>query len=672
MSAHRSPAVVAVGGRVYGPIMSHLTRSDSRTSPPRPARPARPAKAAHTGRRLAVALAAAALPASLLPAAAGADPVSGASSATSGAASAAAADGPWQGSTPALPKQPVMTGFGGAVSSVDRDASQVGIDVLRQGGTAADAAVATAAALGVTEPYSAGIGGGGFFVYYDAATKRVSTIDGRETAPKTFTEKSFLNPDGTPMSFTTVVSSGLSVGVPGTPALWAKAVAEHGRKSFSQVLAPAEKLARQGFVVDQTFADQTAQNAARFSMFPETARVFLRDGAAPAVGSVFTNPDMAKAYHTLRTQGTGVLYDGRLGRAVVSEARAPHTKAGVTVMGGKITMDDLRAYRALDKAPVTSRYKGLEVYGMPVPSSGGIAVAEILNLMKAYENTTGVATSALSDVEYLHRFSEASATAFADRNRYVGDVPGVPVKALTSPGFAAERACLFSPTAAQARPIPFGSPDGSYTSCAAGGTGQKEPYEGQSTTHLTATDRWGNVASYTLTIEQTGGSGITVPGWGFLLNNELTDFNFAPLTPGVPDPNLPGPGKRPRSSMSPTIILQDGAPMLAVGSPGGATIITSVSQTILGYLDRGLPLVDAIAAPRLSSRNGSEGAEPQILDGPTGAGLRALGHVLVSGGTPNEIGAVTAIRSFERGVFVAAAESVRRGGGSAMVVKPVQ
>jgi gamma-glutamyltranspeptidase/glutathione hydrolase len=564
-----------------------------------------------------------------------------------------------------LPKVPLMTGAGGAVSSVDRDASQVGIDVLARGGNAADAAVATAAALGVTEPYSAGIGGGGFLVYHDAATGRVSTIDGRETAPATFTETTFTT-NGTAMNFTAVVNSGLSVGVPGTPMLWDKALRDFGTLSLNDALKPAERLAAQGFVVDQTFHDQTAANATRFMMFPETAEVFLRDNAAPAVGSTFTNPDMAKAFRELRTRGTSVLYDGRMGEAIVAESNAPSTALGVSVMGGQLTMDDLRDYRALVKAPIHSTYKDLDVYGMPVPSSGGIAVAEILNLMVAYEERTGTATSEVSEVDYLHRFSEASATAFADRNRYVGDVPGVPVDELVSPGFAAERACLFDPAIALLRPIPFGSPDGSYTSCVPGTATQPEPDEGLSTTHLTVMDRWGNVAAYTLTIEQTGGSGITVPGYGFLLNNELTDFNFTPTVAG--DPNLPGPGKRPRSSMSPTIVLDDGKPFLALGSPGGATIITSTSQTILGYLDRNLPLVDAIAAPRLSSRNGpSEGAEPALLSGGVAAGLAALGHVLSNGG---EIGAVTAIRAYDDGRFEAAAETVRRGGGSAMVVQP--
>jgi gamma-glutamyltranspeptidase/glutathione hydrolase len=573
-----------------------------------------------------------------------------------------------------LPKVPVMTGSGGAVASVDRDASQVGIDVLARGGNAADAAVATAAALGVTEPFSSGIGGGGFLVYYDAHTHRVRTVDGRETAPRTFTPTTFTKADGTAMDFKTVVSSGLSVGVPGTPALWDVAARTFGTRRLSDLLEPAQRLATRGFTVDQTYHDQTAQNAERFAKFPATAKVFLRDGKAPAVGSVFRNPDMAKAYAELRRKGVDAIYRGQIGKDIVNESRAPHTASGVKVMGGQLTGKDLADYEALKKAPVHSTYKDLDVYGMPVPSSGGIAVAEILNLMRDYEQRTGLKTSEVSNTDYLHRFSEASATAFADRNRYVGDVPGVPVRELTSNGFAGERSCLFDPAKAQPRPIPFGSPDGSYTTCAQGATAQGQPREGLSTTHLVTADKWGNVASYTLTIEQTGGSGITVPGWGFLLNNELTDFDFVPLTKGVPDPNLPGPGKRPRSSMSPTVVLKDDRPWMTVGSPGGATIITSVAQTLLGYVDRGLSLEDAIAAPRLSSRNGkAEDAEPSLLGSSVGKALTAKGHVLAAPtAVPPEIGAVTAIRTYNRHAFQAAAEPVRRGGGSAMVVHPSQ
>jgi gamma-glutamyltranspeptidase/glutathione hydrolase len=561
-----------------------------------------------------------------------------------------------------------MRGGGGAVSSVDAVASQVGITVLKAGGNAADAAVATAAALGVTEPYSTGIGGGGFFVYYDASTGQVKTIDGRETAPSTFDENSFREADGTPMDFTKAVNSGLSVGVPGTPATWDRAARWFGTRSLGELLEPAEAIARRGFVVDQTFHDQTDANAARFRKFPETARVFLPGGSAPAVGSVFRNPDMAGAYRELRTHGVASLYAGRLGRAVVAEARNPHTAPAVTVPHGQITLSDLRAYRALRKAPVHSQYRGLDIYGMPVPSSGGIAVAEILNLLESIDQRTGVPLGAVSNADYLHRFSEASALAFADRNRYVGDVPDVPAGELVSQGFADERACVFRPDSALPRPVEYDlTLEGGPSACGPTTSTSRLPHDGQSTSHLVVTDRWGNAVSYTLTIEQTGGSGITVPGWGFLLNNELTDFNFAPLMKGVPDPNLPGPGKRPRSSMSPTIVLDHGRLRLVAGSPGGATIITTVAQVLTEHLDRGMSLVDAIAAARLSSRNGPEQAEPALLSSPDAAALTAKGHVLVS--TP-EIGAATAIRVVGPNDFEAAAETVRRGGGSAMVVNP--
>ncbi len=568
------------------------------------------------------------------------------------------------------PKVPVMTGSGGAVASVDDVATLVGIQVLRRGGNAADAAVAAAATLGVTEPFSSGIGGGGFLVYYDAKRHRVEALDGRETAPRTFTSTTFTDDQGQPLSFPAVVSSGLSVGVPGTPALWDLAARRWGTRSFARLMEPAEQVARRGFLVDATFHDQVAANAARFAKFPATAALYLKDGQPPAVGSVFRNPDMAKAYRELQRHGVRSLYRGTLAAAIVQAARHPETSDGSTVYAGQLTRRDLAAYRALVRKPTSTRYRGLEVRGMPVSSSGGIATAESLNLLEAYDRQTRTRLATVDQVQYLHRFSEATATAFADRGRWVGSVRGVPTRELTSQGFANERACtLFSPTQAAQRPLPFGQPDGSY-SCDGAAGHAAAVRDDHGTTHLTVADRWGNVASYTLTIEQTGGSGITVPGWGFLLNNELTDFNFVPGTPGVPDPNLPGPGKRPRSSMSPTIVTAHGRPVLALGSPGGATIITTVTQVLTEYVDRGLPLVEAIAAARLSSRNGSsESAEPAIADGPDGAGLRALGHVLSS--TP-EIGAATAIALRRDGTFQAAAERTRRGGGSAMVVRPAR
>lgn len=566
------------------------------------------------------------------------------------------------------PKVPQMSGRGGAVSSVDPVASRVGIDVLERGGNAADAAVAMAATLGVTEPYSAGIGGGGFFVHYDARTGEVRTIDGRETAPATYAEDEFLGADGEPLDFDTVVNSGKSVGVPGTLATWEAAAEEFGTMELGRLLHPAERIAQRGFAVDANFAEQTAANAERFAQFPETAETFLVDGQAPEVGTVFRNPDLARTYRTIRQQGTEAFYEGGIAEAIVAETRTPTTAEGVEVLQGELTLEDVASYEALFGEPTRSEYRGLEVYGMGVPSSGGTTVAETLNLLEAYDERTGDTLSEVPEEQYLHRFAEATATAFADRNRWVGDVADVPVAELTGQAFADERACGFDPAAARPRPVPFGQPDGDYAACGAAAPAQEAVAGGVSTTHLNVADRWGNVVAYTLTIEQTGGSGITVPDHGFLLNNELTDFEFAPITEGVPHPNLPGPGKRPRSSMSPTIVLRDGEPWLAVGTPGGATIITTVAQIVTGHVDRGLPLVDAIAAPRLSSRNGeTAGADLGLAGSSLGAQLGGLGHELED---VRWIGNASAVRILGDGRFEAAAETERGHGGSAMVVRP--
>lgn len=564
-------------------------------------------------------------------------------------------------------KEPDATGTGGAVSSVDPYASEVGIQVLRDGGNAVDAAIAMAATLGLTEPYSSGIGGGGFFVFHDARSGRVHTINGRENAPASYDEDVFTDGAGNALDFDEVVTSGLSVGVPGTLATWVTAARRFGTRRLGDLLEPAEKIARRGFVVDENFHSHTASNAERLAKFTESARVFLRDGAAPEVGSTFRNPDLADTYRLIRKRGSKEFYHGRIGSAVVDEARNPGTVDGVEVLKSTMRRSDLHRYRAEVQRATRSDYRGLEVYGMSIPSSGGIAVGQILNLLQQYEKRTGVPIAELGEVEYLHRFSEASATAFADRNRYVGDVKKVPIKELLNPEFARERAELFETDRAQERPIPFGSPDGNYDDAPASGTGQDEPYEGDSTTHLNVVDRWGNVVSYTLTIEQTAGSAITVPGYGFLLNNELTDFNFVPLTEGVPDPNLPGPGKQPRSSMAPTILRDGHRPVLTCGTPGGATIITTVAQIIVGHQERDLALVEAVAAPRLSSRNdGAEGSDLGLADSETGQGLVDLGHEL---GSSTWIGNASGIAISRKGHLNAAAETERGGGGAARVVR---
>lgn len=580
--------------------------------------------------------------------------------------SAAPAPSRDQAAPPAPPaKSPVAVGHGGAVASVDPDASAVGIEVLRNGGNAVDAAVATAAALGVTEPYSAGIGGGGYFVHYDARTRSVHTIDGRETAPRSADASLFLE-NGRPIPLAEAVTSGLGVGTPGTPATWQSALDAWGSRPLGELLKPAERLAERGFVVDETYRSQTAANEARFRDFPASAELFLPGGQLPVVGSLAKNPDLARTYKEIGRKGVGVLYEGRIAKDIVRTVRNPPVDEAATrvVRPGGLTEGDLRAYDTLRRQPTKISYRGLDVYGMAPSSSGGTTVGEALNILERTD------LSEVSRERYLHRFIEASRIAFADRGRWVGDpaFENVPVEGLLSQRFADSRECLIRDDAVLTSPLAPGDPRRPVP-CAVGARPAPTTYEGEKTTHLTTADRWGNVVAYTLTIEQTGGSGITVPGRGFLLNNELTDFSFTPVDPAVHDPNLPGPGKRPRSSMAPTIVLDHrDRPVLALGSPGGATIITTVVQILTGHLDRGLPLVEAIAAPRASQRNqATTELEPALHNSPLRARLEALGHAFRLN---PEIGAATGVQRLPDGRWLAAAEKQRRGGGSAMVVRP--
>ncbi|QIB42725.1 gamma-glutamyltransferase [Streptomyces aureoverticillatus] len=589
-----------------------------------------------------------------------AQPGTGAESATAAEAGARP-----ESAASAPEKTPVAVGHGGAVASVDQDASAAGIEVLRKGGNAVDAAVATAAALGVTEPYSAGVGGGGYFVYYDAKSRTVRTLDGRETAPRTADSGLFLE-NGKPLPFAEAVTSGLGVGTPGTPATWQQALDSWGSEDLGTVLKPAERIARHGFKVDKTFRAQTETNQARFADFPATAELFLPGGKLPVVGSTFKNPDLARTYDELGREGVDALYHGKLGRDVVRTVNKPPVdpESDREARPGDLSMKDLRDYEVKRRAATRTSYRGFGVYSMAPSSSGGTTVGEALNILERTD------LSKASQKRYLHRYIEASRIAFADRGRWVGDpaFEDVPKKQLLSQRFADSRECLIKDDAVLKSPLAPGDPR-HPAPCASTGEAAPTTYEGENTTHLTVADKWGNVVAYTLTIEQTGGSGITVPGRGFLLNNELTDFSFAPANPAVHDPNLPGPGKRPRSSLSPTIVL-DGRdrPVVALGSPGGATIITTVLQTLTGFLDRDMHLVDAIAAPRASQRNAAQTElEPGLWNSQVRRDLEAIGHSFKQN---PEIGAATGVQRLAGGQWLAAAEKERRGGGSAMVVKP--
>lgn len=580
--------------------------------------------------------------------------------------------------SPASARQAVAVGAGGAVASVDPDATRTGIDVLRRGGNAIDAAIAANAALGVTEPYVAGIGGGGFMVIYLAHSHRVVTIDGRETAPGRFSPDAFVDPaTGAPIPFYPQrVTSGMAVGVPGTLATWALADRDYGTMSLASLLKPAAALADRGFVVDQTFHDQTVQNLPRLSAFAASRALFLdADGQPPAVGSILRNPALARTYRLLERRGPRAFYHGPVGKAVVLAADDPRPLAqnplGFPVPDGVMRRADLADYSARLRPPTQITYRGVDIYGMGPPSSGGTTVGEALKILSGFDLGTPQRTLALD------RYLEASRLAFADRNRYVGDPAyvHVPVAQLLSDGFAAQRRCSIGPTAA-ASPVAFGDPFGPLAAsplaaqCPAQPAPTAQVAEGSSTNHLVVADRYGNVVSYTSTIEEIAGSAIAVPGYGFLLNNELTDFDPQPATPGVPDPNLPAPGKRPRSSMAPTIVLRHGRPLLALGSPGGSTIITTVLQILLNRFAFGMPIAQAVAAPRASQQNqATTSAEPAFIADYGPALTELFGQRFVA--TP-EIGAATAIEFRPQGRLEAVAEPTRRGGGAAAVVTPAR
>jgi gamma-glutamyltranspeptidase/glutathione hydrolase len=551
---------------------------------------------------------------------------------------------------------PTSVGTGGAAASVERLATQAAIDTLKAHGNAVDAAVAAAAVLGVTEPFSSGIGGGGFMVIRTAGGE-VTTVDGRETAAAAMTPTSFRE-NGAPLPFNDARFSGMSVGVPGTLATWAEALDEYGTMSLARTLRAGIRVASDGFLVDQTFFGQTNQNLDYFDDVPATAALYLDpDGTPRDVGSVFRNPELAATYRRIAREGPKAFYRGTLAAAIVETVQHPQLSptANHTWRPGLMTTKDLRKYRAIERQPTRVRYRGLDVYSMGPPSSGGSTVGEALNILEGFE------LSSMTREEALHDVLEASRYSFADRNAYLADPKyyDVPLSGLLSKDYAAIRRALITGTAATSPvapgdPAPFVKGEPSATSS-----------QSETTTHLTTSDRWGNVVSYTFTIESTGGSGLVVPGTGVLLNNELTDFNYDSTT----HPNRVEGSKRPRSSMSPTIVLRHRRPFIALGSPGGSTIITTVLQILVDRMDLAMTLPDAIVDPRASQRNTAQtSAEPAFLASPLRALLEARGHSFVNAG---EIGAATGIEFLPGRGVLAAAEPVRRGGGSAMVEVPM-
>ena len=581
------------------------------------------------------------------------------------------------GQAPAGPAQePVAVGSGGAVASMDVDASQAGIDVLKHGGNAVDAAVATASALGVTVPFVAGPGGGGFMVIYLAKTHQVVTIDGRENCPAACTQTMFIDPaTGQPYGYDYASDQPLATGVPAMVATWAKAVSLYGRHSLAADLQPAIGVAERGFRVNADFVQLTESDLPELQAYPASHWLLTSSGNPLPVGYLLRNPDLARTYELLARYGPSYLYDGPLGQAIVQADDHPVLTPGqaVVALPGIMTMSDLSAYQARVLPPTHVRYRGLDIYSMAPPSSSGSTVGEILNIL------TGYNLSAEPRATALFHYLEASRLAYADRNAYVGDprYVSVPLSGLLDPAFAASRRCLIGDQALVS-PVAPGDPYPPFAGCPSQAATQPSP-EGGHTNNIVTVDKWGNIVAYTNTINFFGGSGQTVPGYGFLLNNEMTDFDFAPPASGPPDPNLPAGGKQPRSSMGPVIAFAGGRPVFSVGAAGGSTIIETIAQIIMNHVDFGISLPDALAAPRVAQTNSAASlAEPDFYNSALAQQLTsqfgekftlATGPILPLDNYPGD---ATALQILGHGVAEAIAEPVRLGGGSALVVHPSQ
>jgi gamma-glutamyltranspeptidase/glutathione hydrolase len=568
-----------------------------------------------------------------------------------------------------LVKQPVAYGSGGGAATMSPYATAAAIHILQHGGNAVDAAVAAATTLGVTEPFVAGPGGGGYFIYYNARNRHVYAVDGREKTPAGGSPTMFLDSSGKPLPFETAVESGVSVGVPGQVATWGVAEDRWGSMSMRKVLEPAEEIADRGFRLDLPLVSSITGQKSKLAHFAPSAAFYLPNGDVPPIGYLLRNPDLAETYREIGQRGWRWFYTGPIAREIAQTVQHPPTAPGTApVAGGTMTAQDMADYTAPVREPATWNYRGYQLYGMPPSSSGGLTIGEAMNILENFDQSHADRATA------LFRYIEASKLAYADRGKYDGDTDfvDVPVTGLLSKAYAKQRAALIDdtpPLTALPTPVEPGDP----TPFNGGGSVKAYQTTGadheQHTNHLVVEDRWGNVVSYTNTIEQIAGSGILLPHRGFLLNNELTDFNFTTGTA-----NSPAANKRPRSSMSPTIVTRDGRVVEAVGSPGGSTIITTVLQTLLNQIDFGMTLPEAIEAPRAGNPNSTTNAEPGFI-AQYGPALTAMGEVLTPTAVsspllPPYIGIVAGLQNLPNGKLETATESWRGGGGSAMVVRP--
>jgi len=497
------------------------------------------------------------------------------------------------------------------VAAANPLAAEAGAGVLRAGGTAADAMIAVQSVLGLVEPQSSGLGGGAFLVYYDAEAGELTTLDGRETAPLAATPRLFQDETGEPLGFFDAVVGGRSVGTPGTPALLEAAHRKWGRANWGGLFTDAIRLAEQGFAVSPRMAASIAGDADRLSRFPATAAYFLPEGAPLEAGQVITNPPYAQVLQSMAAEGAEAFYSGPVAADIVRTVQSAAGNPGV------LSEVDLALYQVKERPAVCASYRAFEACGMGPPSSGALTVGQILGMLEPYDLAGLGADNPVS----WRLIGDASRLAFADRGRYMADSDYVPMptKGLVDPDYLAERAQLLQGDMALDSVAP-GTPTFDHALLWA----DDESIEFPSTSHISIVDQYGNVLSMTTTIENGFGSRLMTNG--FLLNNELTDFSFRSHRDGVAIANRLEPGKRPRSSMAPTIVMQDGRPVLAIGSPGGSRIIGYVATAIIGWADWGLDVQQALSLPHAVNRFGTYDLEAGTKAEALGDALSEMGY----------------------------------------------
>lgn len=487
--------------------------------------------------------------------------------------------------------QQLVKGKEWMIATANKYASEAGADILSKGGSAVDAMITAQLVLGLVEPQSSGIGGGGFLVYWDNDNNQMTTFDGRETAPFAATPRLFQDNQGKPLKFYDAVVGGRSVGTPGTIKLLWRSHEQYGKLAWKSLFLPAIKLAKEGFVVSPRLAAMIEKDANNLSRYPATKAYFFdNDGNPIKAGTKLTNPAYANTLLQIADYGPKAFYQGDIARDIVATVQQAEGNPGV------LNTMDLASYSVKQREPICAPYRQYKVCGMGPPSSGALTLGQILAMLNHYP----LDKLGADNVESWRLIGDASRLAFADRSRYMADSDYVPMptRGLLDPAYLAQRAALLQGKQALTKVEP-GSPPWNHAQKQT----SNEAIELPSTTHLSIVDEEGNVVSLTSTIENSFGSRLMVRG--FLLNNELTDFSFRSQIDGVPVANRIEPGKRPRSSMTPTIVMKDNQPVLTIGSPGGSQIIGYVAKTLVAYLDWGMDLQQAINLPNMNNRFGT-------------------------------------------------------------------